>query len=245
MKNMLLCAIASAVATSQPVSAQAAVDRTDGTLLHVAAEGSVEVTPDTMSVEVSVVTAGATAAEALDRNNLLAGRLIQAVRASSIPVTSLQTSNLDVEAAFADAQDERADDSDTVQAPPRITGFVASNTLIVELAQVAGADRLISLMFEAGANEIRGPIFSLQDEKPAQRRAERLAVQEAQAEAQNYADALGMKVGRVIRVSDGRFSYGEDNYIVVTGSRIRPTPIEPGKITYTATVNIEYFLEHK
>ena len=238
-----LCTLVAAALNGSYALAQETADTSKGTVLRIKAEGGVEVTPDVMSVEIAVVTTGATAAAALDQNNLLAGRIIQAVKVSNIPVASMRTSNLDVDATIANDEDAGDDDRNSLQPPPRVTGFVASNTLTIELMQVSSAGRLISLMFEAGANEIRGPIFSLRNDRPAQRQAERLAIQAAQTEAQNYAEALGMKIVRPLRVSDGDFRYGDDNVIVVTGSRIRPTPIEPGKITYTATVSVEYLLE--
>lgn len=208
-----------------------------GTLLQIEAEGTVQASPDVMTVVASVVTTGATAAEALDQNNGLAGKLIEAVRASGIRIAHMQTSGLDVDARFAEDRDNEED------SPPQILGYVARNMLEVELAEVAQAGELISLMFEAGGNEIRGPYFSLRDPTPVQRRAEQAAIQQAREEAENYAAALGMRVSRVLRVFDRNFRADDDGAIIVTGSRIRPTPIEPGEITYTATVHVEFLLE--
>jgi uncharacterized protein YggE len=208
-----------------------------GALLQIEAEGSVQVPPDVMTVQAGVVTTGATAAEALDRNNELAARMIAAVRTSNLRVAQLQTSNLSVNPQFAE-EDNRA-----AAGPRRIIGYVSFNTLRVELAEVAQAGDLISLLFEAGANSIGGPTFTLRNPVPAQRRAEQVALAEARAEAENYAAALNMKVSRVVRVSDRRFADRTDNSIVVTGSAIRPTPIEPDNLTLSATVNVEYVLE--
>jgi uncharacterized protein YggE len=207
-----------------------------GTILQIEANGSVAVLPDQMMVYAAVVTTGATAAEALDSNNALAARLIDAVRNSGLRVGRLKTSQLTVTPRFAG---NRRDD----EAPAQILGYVARNQLNVELAQIDQAGALISRLFEAGANEIRGPIFSLKDPAPAQRRAERAAIVQARAEAENYASALGMKVDSVIRLFDRNFRDRADSTIVVTGSRIQPTPIEPGEITYEATVHAEFLLE--
>jgi uncharacterized protein YggE len=233
-----LALVAASLALNQAAWAQDAYRPATGTLLQIEADGSVKVAPDTMSVSASVVTTGATAAEALDRNNKLAGRLIQAVKASNIRIARLQTSDLEVRPRFAETKNQ--DDDDT---PPRILGYVAHDTLEVELSEVAQAGNLISLMFEAGANEISGPQFSLRDPAPAQRKAEQAAIAAARAEADSYAAALGMKVSRVLRVSDTGFGDNDRNTIVVTGSRVAATPIEPGDVTYTATIHVEYLLE--
>lgn len=235
--NLVLAGLAAWVAAG-PAAAQP-YRPDEGTLLQVGAEGSVDVPPDTMTVYASVVTTGATAAEALAHNNALAARLIDAVKASRLEVARLSTTNLDVNARFSGNRDDSLDNAQV----PRILGYVADNTLEVELAQVDQAGDLISLLFEAGANEIRGPSFTLADPRPARRRAEQAAIAEARAEAESYAGALGMKVVRVVRVFDRDFRDGDDDRIVVTGSRIRPTPIEPGDVTFTAIVHVEFLLE--
>jgi hypothetical protein len=230
---MILCA------GTGVAQAQGADGSRHDTLLQIEAEGTVEAKPDMMMVEASVVTTGSTAAEALDLNTELAGRLIEAVRKSGIRIKELQTSRLSVRARFAD--DRRRDDN----RPPTILGYVAENALSVELADVAQAGHLVSLMFEAGANEIRGPWFQLRDPVPVQREAVRVAIRNATAEAENYAQALGMKVSRVLRVFEREFRDEESDAIIVTGSRVRPTPIEPGEVEITATIHIEFLLEPK
>jgi uncharacterized protein YggE len=225
-------AILAACAASAP--AQPADPAAAGTLLQIEAKGSVKARPDRMMVYAAVVTTGATAAEALDRNNMLAASLIDAVRKSGLRVGGLKTSQLTVDPRFAEP---RRDD-----APTRIMGYVARNQLDVEIAEVAQAGSLISLLFEAGANEIRGPVFGLRDPAPMRRAAERAAIAEARAEAQNYAAALGLKVARVVRVFDRNFRDTDDGSIVVTGSRVRPTPVEPGEISFETTVNVEFLL---
>ncbi|WP_164549738.1 SIMPL domain-containing protein [Altericroceibacterium xinjiangense] len=231
-------------ATSPPVLAQSAIPEVpaaSGTLLQIEATGTARAAPDVMTVTAGIVTTGSTAIEALNRNDELAGRMIGAVKASGIPIGTLQTASLSVNPRFAG---NRNRDESEEQAP-RITGYIARNSLEIELVQVAQASELIGLLFEAGANEIRGPVFSLRNPTPVQRQAERAAVAAALHEAQNYADALGMKVSRVVRVSDRSFRSDERQMIVVTGSRIGVTPIEPGEITSEVTVHAEFLLQPK
>jgi uncharacterized protein YggE len=239
----LFAAAVACMAGVTSASAQDAYRPERGALLQIQAVGQVDERPDVMTLYASVVTTGATAAEALDHNNALAGRLIDAIKTSNIPVSRLQTNNLSVDPRMAeqdtDGDGERDDEV------PRILGYIVRNSLDVELADLSKASELMGLLFEAGANEIRGPAFTLRDPIPAQRRAEQAAIAEARARAENYAAALGMKVGRVVRVFDTEFTDGDPqgNRIVVTGSRIRATPIEPGEITVSARVNVEFLLE--
>jgi uncharacterized protein YggE len=109
------------------------------------------------------------------------------------------------------------------------------------LRDLAKAPDLIDGLFAAGANSVQGPVFSLAEPAPAERLARRAAVEAARLEAETYAEALGMRVSRVLRVSErGEFDSDGSNYITVTGSRVRRTPIEPGELTTSIRVWIDY-----
>lgn len=209
-------------------------------LLKVEAEGEDLSRPDVMTVVAGAVTAGTTARDALQANNSLAARLTEAARASGVQPRDVRTVGLSVTPRFNPGDDERAE---TEGRRPRITGYIARNELEIRLRDLARAGEIVSDLFNAGANQVRGPIFSHSDPKPAQDRARRNAVANAQAEAAAYADALGMRVGRVLRVSQrGSFEGEGTNEIIVTGSRITRTPIEPGEIGTRVRVWVDYAL---
>jgi hypothetical protein len=142
---------------------------------------------------------------------------------------------------FSPGDDERAE---LEGRRPRITGYIARNEVELRLRDLARAGQVVSDLFSAGANQVRGPEFSHSDPRPARDRARRNAVTSAQAEATAYADALGMRVSRVLRVSQRGPFEGEDqgSSIVVTGSRIAATPIEPGEISTRVRVWVDYAL---
>jgi uncharacterized protein YggE len=170
-------------------------------------------------------------------NNALANRLLDAVRTQGVAPKDVQTQELSVRPQFAD--ENRANDEGR---PPRITGYVATNTLTLTLRDLGKAPDIVDALFEAGANNVQGPNFSLSHPEPAQAEARRAAVAAAREQADEYAAALGMRVSRVLRVSErGGFEQEARNgLIMVTGSRIPKTPLEPGEITTRITVWIDY-----
>lgn len=234
----LVIAVAALLAAGAPATAQPVVALAqDEALLSVEAEGRTASRPDTMTITAGTVTTGATAAEAVAANAALAQRLVAAIRAAGIEARDVRTSHFEVRPTF---EGERRSDGP----PPRIVGYVVSNNLQVRLRDLRDAESLIGRLFEAGANSVRGPVFSLADDREARRAAERDAIAEARAEAENYAAALGRRVGRLLRVGDRR-SWTErltDGGIVVTGSRSPPTPIEPGEIETRAIVYVDFAL---
>jgi|GEM_PF-5962352 len=72
--------------------------------------------------------------------------------------------------------------------------------------------------------------------------ARRLAIAAATEEAEEYADALGMRIARVLRVSERSARSGSDGYITVTGNRSSGTPIEPGDLETQVQVWVDYAL---
>ena len=237
MRLVAIAALAAAVAG--PAAAQdVPITLLPGeVLLNVEETGTHLVRPDIMEISAGVVTTGRTAREALASNNVLTERLIAAVRARGIPSSDALTEELEVKPQFADRSNADED------APARIVGFVARNQLSLRLRELSKAGEIVSALFEAGANIVTGPSFDVADPVPARREARRAAVAAARQEADEYAAALGMRIGRVLRVSErGGFDWGRTEGIVVTGSRMRPTPLEPGELPMKVTVWIDYAL---
>jgi uncharacterized protein YggE len=230
---LALAALATA-ATAQPAMELAPGEA----LLSVQAEGRFATRPDTMTITAGAVTTGATAAEAVAANNVLAQRLIAAVRSGGIEPRDIRTSHFQVRPSFEGGRDEQEG------RPPRILGYVATNVIEVRLRDLENVQSLISRLFEAGANTVSGPRFTLADDRAARRAAERNAIEEARAEAENYAVAMGRRVGRLLRIADRR-SWSEtisDEGIVISGTRIPPTPLEPGELEVRAVVFVDFAL---
>lgn len=207
-------------------------------LIQVEATGESRNRPDVMSIDAGVVTTGRTAKAALDANAVLANRLLDAVRAQGVAPRDVQTEELSVRPQFDKTDEERANEESR---SARIVGYIATNSVALTLRDLGKAPDIVNALFEAGANNVRGPDFSLSDPAPAQRGARRAAVAAARTQADEYASALGMRVSRVLRVSErGTFEQEGGQSITVTGSRIPRSPVEPGEITTRITVWIDY-----
>ncbi|MFL6857166.1 MAG: SIMPL domain-containing protein [Allosphingosinicella sp.] len=206
-------------------------------LLQVEATGETKSRPDVMAIRAGTVTSGRTANEALKANSALSSRLIDAIFALGLEARDVKTSELSVDPVMDESAAERQNRE------PRITGYVAKNRLDITLRDLGRASDVMDALFQAGANSVTGPNFSLSDKKPAMRLARAAAVAEARLQADTYADALGMRIARVIRVSE-RSGFDDENNegIVITGSRIPRTKIEPGELTTKVTVWIDYAL---
>lgn len=232
---------AAALATSAQAQDVAIALAPGEVLLKVEAEGEHLARPDLVTIRAGVVTTGRTAREALSANAELANRLLAAVRGAGVQPRDIQTRNLSVTPQFARDPSERDDNMEAVRT---ITGYLARNTLDLRLRDLGKASEIVNALFEAGANEVAGPKFSLSDPAPALRAARRAAIADARLQAETYAEALGMKVARILRVSEREpFDTDEEgSSMIVMGSAIRPSPLEPGEVSTTGRVWIDYAL---
>lgn len=236
--------IASAVAAlATPAAAQEiAVALAPGEVpLKVEAEGVSRDRPDQLHIRAGVVTTGRTAKEALAANNLVANRLLDAVKARGVAPADIRTDELSVRPQFDKSDTDRASDEGR---SARIVGYVATDNLDLTLRDLGKGPDLVDALFEAGANSVHGPVFALSDPAPAQRRAREAAVAAAFEQATTYANALHMRVSHVLRISErGDFDEEREGYsIVVTGSRIPRTPLEPSELSTRIKIWIDYAL---
>lgn len=222
---------------SAPVSAQTIELAQGEMLLKVEATGIVRTIPDRATFDAAVITTGGTALEAIAVNNAQANRLIEALRADDVRITTIETRELSVEPRY------RSDRGDRYQRTVDIIGYVAENRVIVTLDDLGSLPAVFALLSENGANDIDGPNLSLQNPDQAFRDARARAVEEARREAEDYAAAFGMRIGRVLQASERRpHSESTGRTIVVTASRIL-APFQIGEIETSVDLWVDYTLE--
>jgi len=73
---------------------------------------------------------------------------------------------------------------------PRIVGYRASNTVSVRTDDLSLVAPVIDAALDAGANQLEGVSFGLQDDQVVKQQALRQAIEEAHGKADAMADAL-------------------------------------------------------
>ncbi|MCR6495649.1 SIMPL domain-containing protein [Thermomonas sp. S9] len=163
------------------------------TLLSVSASAEASRKPDIATLSTGVVTQASDANAAMRENAQRMDRVLAALRAAGIAERDIQTSgiNLNPQYKYVDG------------APPAITGYQASNTVNVKVRDLARLGKVLDTLVAQGANQINGPSFGIDRPEEALQEARIAAVRKAQAMARTYADALGMRVLRVVSLSEG------------------------------------------
>lgn len=195
MKRMILPLLAAA-ALSLPsvVSAQATmqVQPISGTRLDISASGEVTRVPDVAIISTGVVTRAAKATAAIQQNAARMQRVRAALRAAGIEDKDIQTSSINLNPEYHYQQNQ----------PPRLTGYTASNQVSVRFRDIAKTGEILDVLVAEGANQINGPSLTIDKPEQALDEARLKAIANGRARADLYARALGMRVTRLLSVSE-------------------------------------------
>ena len=189
--------IAGLLALSMPIAAPAAAqtapeDGLSGTRLDVVATGEVTRVPDIVLINAGVTTQGQTASEAIQANAARIEAIRAALRRAGVADRDIQTSSVNLNADYRHVADR----------PPVFTGYRATHMVNVRFRDAANAGRILDALVVAGANEINGPNFEVERPAAALNEARTRALEDARARAQLYAGALGMRVKRIVTISE-------------------------------------------
>jgi uncharacterized protein YggE len=204
--------------------------------VQVNGSATVEVSPDRARVRFAVETEGASARDASTRNAERMDAVITAVRGTRLPGLEVETSGYDLQPQYG-RQDR--------QGAPMITGYRATNHVLVTVDDVSAAGRLIDVAIEAGANRVASLTFEARNTDAARREAITLAVREARLQAEAMASALGVSLGAALEVHGGAQMPGPrpPQYMRMEAAAMDvSTPIEPGQQSVTASVTVKFRL---
>lgn len=129
-----------------------------------------------------------------------------------------------------------------------LTGYRASNGVVVETKGLDELGKLIDSATQVGANRIDSLSFDTDKREEYRRRALVEAVQDAKGTADTVARASGVKIVRILKISPSyevpRPVFREFGVTAkLAAPQAAPTPIEPGELTVSATVNIVFEIE--
>lgn len=243
MKRLALGSALALATLAQPGAAQQAVPTIEAghTLLTISAEGRTSRQPDLALFTAGVASSGKTAGEALGANSTDMAQVIAALKRAGIAERDIQTSNLSVNPVYADTSRQPAGALE--QQMPRIIGYQASNTVSVRQRNLAQFGKVIDTLVSAGANQVNGPSFQVEEADAALDEARIAATKKARARADLYAKALGLKVVRVVSISEsGGYSPPMPMYRMEAAAAAPAPPIAAGEVALEMNVTVQFEL---
>jgi uncharacterized protein YggE len=206
--------------------------------LSVTGSGEVERVPDQVTVQLGVTHQSATAQGAQEGANSTIERVLRALADLDINPEQIQTSRIYLQPVYDTTRGARE------RQEPRIVGYRANYSLRVQTGELERISRIVDSSLEAGANQLGGIHFGLQNEGPARREALQKAVEDANAKAGALAEAAGLQLRRIQEIREGNVAVRP---VVMSRTSMMSaeavgasTPIMPGQVTVSAAVTIRY-----
>ena len=196
------------------------------------ADAVITAEPDQAEIDIGVVTQARNAPDAARENADKLARVMADVKKLLGPGDEVKTASYSLNPNYRYPQGGK----------PEITGYTATNTLHVKTNSLQNVGKLIDAAMQSGANNINRLVFTLKDEQSAQLQALRLASEKAKAKAEEMAAALGLKMVRVLSITEGDRGFRP---IPMPMARVSteamaaaPTPVEPGTIEVRSLVTV-------
>ena len=194
MKHALVAAFLCAAAMPAAAQAQQATinQSITGTRLDLSVTGEATRVPDVALISAGVVSHSATATAAIGDAANRMDRVRAAFKRSGVADRDVQTSSLSLNPEY------RYPDNQA----PQLTGYTASNQVTVRFRDLRNSGKILDALVAEGANQISGPNLTIDNPDAALDEARANAVASGRARAQLYARSLGMRVVRLVSVSE-------------------------------------------
>lgn len=222
LSAMLACAVLTpAFAQQTPVSS-----------IRVTGEAQVSARPDRVQIDIGVTTHAESSTDAASQNARQVDAALSALKKAAGPTAVLKTVNYSLSPTYKYQNGHE----------PTVTGYNASNLVQVTLDDLTKLSGVIDASAQAGANEVRGIQFTLRDPDTVHAEALRKAAARARADAEVLAQALGLKIVRVLSVEEsggGHFVPVMRTMAAASAAKAEvATPVEPGTLEVAANVTL-------
>jgi hypothetical protein len=209
--------------------------------ITVVGQGSVRIEPDVARVSIGVETIAETVGEAVDENSVKMDALLAALLAAGVAEKDIQTMNYSVNLERFPEPMPRESGTESGEPKPQ---YRVSNMVNVTIRDLDSVSEVLDAVIEAGANNIWGVSFSLEDPAAAQADARAKAVEDAQERAGALAELGGVELGPVMSMSEVIGGGGIPVPMLAAERAVSGAgPISPGEVEISYQLQVSYFIQ--
>jgi uncharacterized protein YggE len=207
-------------------------------MFSVTGEGKASVVPDIAVVSVGVSAQGATAKAVQQELNTKMNAVTAAVKAAGIKEADIKTADYSINPTY-----------DYQSATQKITGYQAQSNLTIKVRDMDRANSVLDAATAAGANQVRGVSFTVDDPTRAEDQARTEAVAQAKKKAEDAAKTAGFKLGRIVNYQEGvggspiPMAMYDSRAALSVEPEMAPTQVSPGSTEVMMTVTLTYQLD--
>jgi uncharacterized protein len=224
------------VPTVPPPGEATVVSAAPGTIT-VVGEGKVSIEPDIARVNIGVETVTTTVEEAAEQNRNTVEAVLSALLSQGVAEEDIQTSGFSIFAERYGPEGPLAESD---------VRYRVSNNVNVTIRDLEAVGTILDAAIAAGANNIYGVDFAVDDPNVNESEARSLAVEDAQAKAAELAELTGATLGNVVSISEV-IGVGGGYYASNFAEQARAfggggAPIAPGQLELIMQLQVVYSL---
>ncbi|MGH8296303.1 MAG: SIMPL domain-containing protein [Steroidobacteraceae bacterium] len=201
--------------------------------IQVSGQAKVSEAPDRVYIDIGVTTQARRSEDAASQNVRRLSGVIAAVKRAAGPGAQLTTTEYSISPRYDYLPHGAA----------TIVGYTASNVVRVTLDDLRKIGAVLDAATQAGSNSVRDIRFAVRDEQVPRTEALREAALNARQDARVLADALGLRIVRVLQVDEQSPAVVPQPIYLqarrfATPEAAPATPVEAGTVAVDATVTL-------
>ena len=201
--------------------------------ISVTGEAQIQVPPTVATITLGVTEQADEAVNAMRQVSKTMVAVIDQLHKAGIAAEDLQTRQISVNPIWTSAGSYSSGQE------RKITGFTASNTLMLRVRDLDKLGEVLDQVLQVGANEFRGLQFGVVDPSEIYDEMRGAAVKDAIAKAEQLAVAADLTLGPVLTITDHGGNDGGQP-MMLEMARSSAMPIEAGELSFSHNVSVVF-----
>lgn len=230
-----LMAAAAAVAATGAQAAEVQI-ASQGPVVELTVMETVDADPDLVTVSAGVTSDAPTAVEAMRQNAVQMRAVIDRIKSLGVPEKDIQTTGINLNARY---------DYDQRTQKQVFRGYQVSNQVSVKLHDIDETGKVLDALVVAGATDLNGPFFSLENDEAAKATARKAAMERAKSQALEYARLAGYANVRLLEVNETISGYSGPmpkmgRAVMMEAAPDSSAPVQPGQVSTAVNITVKY-----
>ena len=198
----------------------------------VVGSGQVQGVPDTLTADVGIEFTAPDVTAAMNQTNDRQQAVINAITGAGVDRKDISTTDVSLQPQYDSAGGT-------------ITGYRAGNSIRVKIHPTDSASHVLAVIVGAGgdATRINSVSYSIADDSQLVKDARARAFQDAKNRAEQYAQLSGLKLGKIISISEASGATAPPAPPLRGGAMPSSVPLEPGQQTVGFSVTAVWQLQ--
>ncbi len=199
-------------------------------------EGKIKVTPDQACITIAIETKGTKAIDVKKENDIAVEKVLQFIKKIKLPKEDVLTQRVQLNPNYDYDKKKHS--------------YIANQTIVINLKDLAKYDELMEGIVDAGANRIDNVEFKSSKINQIQSDARKAAMKDAMKKAEDYVSVLnGQKVGKALLINDNSQTYFPQpmyktaNMAVMSDESAPRETLAVGEMEVTSNVQVSFILE--